>query len=110
MRFATVAMLFLAGCGHSNREKTWFAGFLGSQIADYYTTVRYLDIGGTEGNSILDDHPNHEGILMFKAGVVGLVYAMGQIWSEHRETFYQWGTLSGATAAAWNDRLYEQHK
>ncbi len=109
-RLACLLMLLIAGCGHDQREKMWLGAFIGSQAADYHTTVRYLDIGGTEGNPLLDDHPNHEGVLAFKVGVIALVYTMGQVWPEHRTTFYKWGTLSGSTAAAWNDKQYEKFK
>lgn len=113
MRPQTLALLFLAiaasGCNHSQQDNILFAAMVAAQAADGYTTTRCLGIGGRELNPVLDDHPNDEGVLLFKAGVVGVLYGLGQLCPEHRQGFYTTGIISGSVAAGWNQYQYEKH-
>lgn len=99
------------GCSElSSREKVLLAAMLGSQTADCVTTTRYIDIGGTETNPILDDRPHRDQVILFKGGVAALLYGLGEIFPDHREDFYWIGIVSGGGAAAYNQSLYERYR
>lgn len=105
-----IGVLLLTGCGMTPREQVLFGGMVGAQFADYYTTTRYLEIGGTEANPILGERPSDGNVALFKVGVTGILYGLGELWPEHREAFYWLGIISGSGAAGWNHYQYERYK
>jgi hypothetical protein len=92
------------------REKVLFGGMVAAQAADAETTRRYMGIGGTEANPLLGSRPSDDGVMLFKAGVVAVLWGLGEIWPDGREFFFSVGLISGGAAAGWNDRMYERHR
>lgn len=112
MKTALIALLLIAGCSRpmTMREKVLFGAMIAGQAADYETTRRGVSAGMRELNPILADRPDQGNILLFKAGVVGVLWGMGEIWPDSREWLYGIGTVSGGAAAWHNDRLYDRHR
>jgi hypothetical protein len=103
--------LVLSGCSHwSTKEKILFVGAASANAADYYTTTRYLDIGGTEANPLLGKRPNHGEVLTFKAISLGVCFLAGELFPEDRENIFFWNMLLSGGAAGWNHHQYEKHK
>lgn len=97
------------------RQKGLF-GFAASMHYLDYESSRKMHFedrssGFYEGNSwLLGDHPEPEDIALFKAGMVVMTWALGEIWPEHRDTIFLCSGLSACIASGMNDRLYERHK
>lgn len=116
-RILLVLLLLCAGCGPpmTARQKIMFGMMVGAQYADYETSRRMIhpeDGSGLfhEMNPILDEHPSRDELALFKVGVIGVFWGLGEIWPQGREFFYGIGILSGGLAAGHNDRLYRQWK
>jgi hypothetical protein len=106
-----IIIVLLSGCTRmTHQEQLLFGGMIVAQAADYETTRKYIAIGGTEGNPLMSDRPDDGEILLFKAGVTGVLWLCGEIWPEQRKAFYTVGIISGSGVAGWNDRLYEKYK
>ncbi len=109
-------LLLCAGCGPplTCREKIMLTTMIVAQGADYETSRRMHmgdpDSGYVELNPWLGNHPSNTDLLVFKLGYTSLLYALGEIWPEHREFFYTIGIISGGVAAGWNDRIYNQRE
>lgn len=113
MKLTLILILaFLSGCGGpmARREQWLFGGMIAAQAADGWTTDRYIGIGGTELNPMLGERPDTEAIALLKIGTVVTLWGLGEIWPDHRESFFTLGIVSGGLAAGWNDRLYEKYK
>lgn len=108
------SVLLVGGCAntrpYTKEEKFLFGTMVAANLADWYTTKRILDKGGREFNPILGDHPSNEEVFIFKAGVVGLFYGLGELFPEHRKIFLLIGTIAGAGPAAHNYYVLEKHK
>lgn len=111
MKRALIATLLLTGCTpYTTRDKLALGVMIGANIADYSTTIRYVDIGGTEANLMLDDRPSHGNVLTFKAISTCVAVLVGELWPKQREEIFWTTTVISGGAAVWNDRLYEKHK
>ena len=113
MKRALIFILALvAGCSQpmTPREQMLFGGMIAAQAADGWTTARYVAIGGTEANPMMDDRPSDGEIALFKAGFVGVLWLLGEIDPEHREQYYTVGIVSGLLATGWNTHLTQKYK
>lgn len=100
---AALLILLVAGCSPmTHREKWLLGGMVAAQAADAYTTNRGIDMGGNELNPILGDQPDSGNVWLFKGGVIAVIYALGEIWPEHREGLYTVGLVVGGGCAASN--------
>ena len=111
MKRMILLLALCGGCGPAmtTREQILFGGMIAAQTADYETTRRYVSAGGTEGNPLMGDRPDADTIALFKAGFVGLLWCLGEVWPEHRKALYWVGIISGGAAAGWNEYQYRKY-
>jgi hypothetical protein len=101
--------LICGGCGEpmSRREQVMFGAMVAANFADAYTTIEATEVDSRGGhfhevNPILGQHPDAGNVILFKAGVVGVLWGLGEIWPEKREGLYTIGIVTGGPAAVWN--------
>jgi len=110
--FALIVLTVLlpVGCSdYTQEEKIWFGVMASSHILDAYTTNRILDDGGYEINPLLGEHPNNESVYIFKAGVISILWGLGEIVPEKRVSIYKFGSMIGFGASAWNAYQFEKN-
>ena len=107
-----IILILCAGCGPpmTRREKYLGLAMIAAQAADGWTTDRYIGIGGTELNPLLSERPDTESIALLKIGTVLTLWGLGEVWPEHRETFFAVGTVAGGAAALGNTHLYQKYQ
>lgn len=103
------------------RQQQWAFGLMvGAQFADYETSRRmnFGDIGQHgnnrgafyEKNSILGKRPDDGNIMLFKVGVVSVLWGFGELFPEHRTTIYSIGIVSGVSTAINNKIRYDKYR
>ena len=96
-------ILFTSGCSPlTKREQVLFGLMAGVHLADYETTRQCLSRGGVERNPILGNRPNRESLVLFKLGSVAVLWGLGELFPDHRETVYTLGAVAGGGAAMYN--------
>jgi len=87
---------------HTTSEKTWLAGMIACNAADYYTTKEFLSKGMKEANPIYGENPSDEKLIVGKLAGVIIFYIAGQVDPDNRELYYKIGSGLACGAAAWN--------
>ena len=106
-----IPILLVAGCSPlTPKEQFLLAGMIAANAADAYTTIQYLDIGGTEANPILGENPSDTSVIMFKGIFTATLYVLGELHPECRETYYTIGMIMGGGAALWNESQYQRYR
>jgi len=90
----TAILFLLSGCATwSHTDKALLAASWGAAFADWKTTTRVLDDGGSEMNPLVTDHPSDSTLLTYivvsQLGVTILAHCMPK---------YRTWILGGATA------------
>ena len=99
----TTSILFVSGCSPlTKREQVLFGLMVGAHLADYETTRQCLSRGGVERNPILGEQPNRESLVLFKLGSVAVLWGLGELFPDHRETVYTLGAVAGSGVAVYN--------
>lgn len=98
------AITTFSGCArpYTAGEKRAMTAFVGSAVADAYTTRRSLQAGFVERNPFLDDHPSDRELIGLKVAGFALFWGLGEIFPDRRETFWWVGAGSQTAAATYN--------
>ena len=99
----SLLLLIGSGCGHYSRsEKLAFGALVAAHSLDGLTTDYIIGNGGRELNPLLSERPTDQEIYLFKAGVIGGFWLLGEVFPEHRERIFAAGTFAGAAPVVWN--------
>lgn len=85
-----------------NTERILLGCVIAGQAGDYITTKNKLDKGGREINPLIGSHPSNETLLLIKAGTIGIVYGLGQLFPSHRKKIYALGCGLGLFSIGFN--------
>ena len=111
-KLALCVLALVAGCGPAMtpKEKLLFGTMCAAQWADYETTRKCISAGAIELNPFMSDRPDKQEVALFKLGVTGLIWGLGEIWPDKREGFYTVGIITAGGAAVWNQHNYDTNR
>lgn len=98
-----ILLITLSSCTtYTTQDKIACGAFLITASTDVWSTSYALNNDCRELNQLLNEYPSDEELILFKAGMFGVFFTLGEIWPEHRETFYWIGSVFQGGASIHN--------